>query len=111
MVIAALKKDVEHNQVFAYGREDANGHHLACTPAEAAKEDDFIRHLKRFDHLKVYRVEAGAKCSFVCCEGEPELLYNRYMHPGIECSLCKRGNLSGPIHFSVIDKTFTYFCQ
>lgn len=101
MVLAATKKDPTRNKVYAYGREDTNGHHLACTAAEAQKEDDFIKHLKRFDHLKVYKVEAGAKCSFVCCEGEEELLSNRYMHKYAVCIICQKTPIEGPLHFTV----------
>ena len=80
VLIASLKKEPLKRRVYAYGREDVNGHHLACNNTEAAKDDEFIKHLKRFDHLKVYKVEAGAKCTFVCCEGEEELLTGRYLH-------------------------------
>lgn len=79
-MIAAHNDKPESKMVFAYGRDDSNGHHLACTNLEAAKEDEFIKHLYRFDHLNVYKVEAGVKCSFVCCEGDESLLSNRYVH-------------------------------
>lgn len=98
-------------RVFAYGREDNNGHHLACSALEAQKDDEFIKHIKRFDHLKVYKVEAGSKCTFVCCEGEDDLLSNRYEHKHAKCSLCKsESSITGPLHFTVKDKVFTYFC-
>ena len=56
VVLAARKLQPEKFKVFAYGRDDNNGHHLACTSAEAQKDEEFIKHIKRFDHLKVYRV-------------------------------------------------------
>ena len=102
LVLASPKANLNQNRVFAYGRDDNNGHHLACTQAEASKEDDFIRHIKRFDHLKVYKVEAGAKTSFVCCEGEDDLLSNRYHHYEIFCNICKSEKyISGPLHFTI----------
>jgi hypothetical protein len=112
VVLAAPRNNMELNRVFAYGREDNNGHHLACSSTEAMKEDDFIKHIKRFDHLKVYKVEAGAKCTFVCCEGEDDLLSHRYEHKGIFCSLCKDDKfITGPLHFTKVNDTFTYFCS
>lgn len=58
-------------------------------------------------------MEAGAKCTFVCCEGEEELLSNRYEHRHAFCSLCKsEKHIVGPLHFTIDqDKKFTYFCQ
>jgi hypothetical protein len=89
---------------------------LACTQAEAQKEDDFIKHIKRFDHLKVYKVEAGAKCTFVCCEGDEDLLTHRYQHKEAKCSLCKQSedtsHITGPLNFTIDDqKKFTYYCK
>lgn len=102
LVLASPKSNLSQSRIFAYGRDDVNAHHLACTAAEASKEDDFIRHIKRFDHLKVYKVEAGSKTSFVCCEGEVDLLSNRYQHTEAFCSLCKSENfIKGPIHFTI----------
>ncbi len=112
LVLAALRSNMNQNKVFAYGRDDNNGHHLACTSAEAQKEDDFIKHLKRFDHLKVYKVAAGMRTSFVCCEGESDILAHRYEHKSAFCSICKNENfITGPLHFTVKDKKFDYYCQ
>ena len=109
--MASPKNNLTQNKVFAYGRDDANGHHLACASAEAQKDDDFIKHIKRFDHLKVYKVEAGAKTSFVCCEGEEDLLSKRYQHSQAQCYLCKASDfINGPLHFTVTGGVFTYYC-
>ena len=85
--------------VFAYGRDDQNAHHLGVTNADAAKDEEFIKHLKRFDNLNVYRVAAGNKATFVCCEGEESLLHGRYTHEGIQCSVCSINPIVGPLHF------------
>jgi hypothetical protein len=89
-----------------------NGHHLACSTIEASKDDEFIKHLKRFDNLNVYKVEAGVKSSFVCCEGEEELLTGRYFHSYAQCSECKIQPIVGPLHFVVDENNaFTYWCE
>ena len=104
VVLVSPRGNLNQTRVFAYGREDNNGHHLACSAADAQKDDDFMKHIKRFDHLKVYKVEAGAKCTFVCCEGEDDLLSNRYQHSSaIVCALCNSGNITGPLHFTHIE--------
>jgi hypothetical protein len=115
VVLVSPRANMNQTKVFAYGRDDNNGHHLAIPLSEVQKDDEFIRHIKRFDHLKVYKVEAGAKCTFVCCEGEEELLSNRYQHKEAFCSLCKNENhITGPLHFTVAgdeERKFTYYCQ
>mmetsp|Transcript_22210 Transcript_22210/g.16616 ORF Transcript_22210/g.16616 Transcript_22210/m.16616 type:complete len:181 (+) Transcript_22210:3013-3555(+) len=114
IVMAASVKEPEKNRVFAYGREDQNGYHLACNSQEAQKDDEFVKHIKRFDHLNVYKVEAGAKCSFVCCEGEEELLTARYEHSYAQCCVCKVQPIVGPLNFFVTNeggkKNFSYWC-
>lgn len=79
---------------------------------EGTKDDDFVKHLKRFDNLNVYKVAAGAKSTFVCCEGEPSLLHDRYHHAHATCTECKVSPIVGILHFTVSkDKKFTYWCE
>lgn len=42
------------------------------------------------------------RTTFVCCEGESDILAHRYEHKGALCSLCKSENfITGPLHFTV----------
>jgi len=112
VVLASPKKDPAKRMVFAYGRDDANAHHLGVSNIEASKDDEFIKHLKRFDTLNVYKIAAGLKCTFVCCEGEESLLEGRYRHTGTTCNLCSVSPIVGPLHFTIdkANKKFKYWC-
>ena len=99
LVIASKKDNLEKKIVFSLGREEGAFSYLGIKEEDVKDNDDFVHHLKIFDHLEPYIVEAGVRTSFVAFEGDEDPSDRVSIHKGLTCEVTKESPIKGIMHF------------
>jgi hypothetical protein len=99
LVIASPKKDKNKKMVFSLGKEEGVFAHYGITEEESKTTEEFVTHLKIFDHLVPYLVEAGNKTSFVAVKGDKLPSSNVGIHEGLKCQETGESPIVGTLHF------------
>ena len=99
LVIASLKSDRTKKMVFSVGKEKGVFSHYGITEEESKNMEEIITHLKTFDHLEPYLVEAGNKTSFVAFRGDKLPSSDVGVHKDTKCEVTGESPIQGVMHF------------
>lgn len=99
LVLAAPKKNKDKIMAFSMGREEGVFSYFGITEEESKTTEEFITHLKLFDHLTPYLCEAGNKASFISVSGDELPSSNVSIHTGIKCEVTGESPVHGILHF------------
>ena len=99
LVIASLKSDRTKKMVFSVGKEEGVFSHYGITEEESKNMENIITHLKTFDHLEPYLVEAGNKTSFVAFRGDKLPSSDVGVHKDTKCEVTGESPIQGIMHF------------
>ena len=99
LVIASLKSDRTKKMVFSVGKEEGVFSHYGITEEESKNMEEIITHLKTFDHLEPYLVEAGNKTSFVAFRGDKLPSSDVGVHKDTKCEVTGESPIQGVMHF------------
>lgn len=99
LVIASPKADRTKKMVFSLGKEEGVYSHYGITEEESKNMEEIVTHLKTFDHLEPYLVEAGNKTSFVAFRGDKLPSSDVGVHKDTKCEVTGESPIQGIMHF------------
>ena len=98
-MIASLKSDRTKKMVFSVGKEKGVFSHYGITEEESKNMEEIITHLKTFDHLEPYLVEAGNETSFVAFRGDKLPSSDVGVHKNTKCEVTGESPIQGVMNF------------
>lgn len=100
LVVAHKKDDATQKKiVFAIGREENQYGMFGYNEEQYKENQDFVHHLKQFDHLDPVIICAGNKCSFVTFKGDKLPTDSLSIHEGYTCEVTNESPIKGTMHF------------
>ena len=99
LVIACPKKNKDKKMIFSLGKEEGVFSHFGITEEESKTTEEFVTHLKMFDHIDPYLIEAGNKTSFVVVNGDELPSSKVGVHEGLKCEVTGESPIVGTLHF------------